>query len=226
MQDAIFNGGSCQLYWNQEKIWPTGSPEPPDPTIVVIGGRRYPVADMPDGRKWMTENLDFKANGIHIGTGGSTYGSNARYYNDDESTYGVDGNKYGLLYNWYAVNYLNNNRSTLFPGWHVPTIDEWDALKTACGGTYSAGIKLKSTTDWSNGNGDGSTGFNAFPAGYGYFSSGTMYFWDSLYETRFWTATNYSSSQSYGYKIDSDEVISTISRKEQYYCSLRLIKDT
>ena len=135
------------------------------PGTDSIGGRTYPTVNI-GGKTWMAENLDLRTDGITIGTTGSPSTPAAWYYNNSAETYGEHGNKYGLLYNWYAVKHLIDNAATIIPGWHVPTTSEWDALATAVGGSSTAGTKLKSTTGWSSGNGDGSYGFAAFPAGY------------------------------------------------------------
>lgn len=72
-----------------------------------------------------------------------------------------NGNKYGALYNWIAV-----KTGKLCPaGWHVPSVEEWQALMD-----YAApdnAVKLKSTSGWyNNGNGTDDYGFSALPGGY------------------------------------------------------------
>ena len=131
------------------------------PASNNIGGRVYNTVII-GGKEWMAENLDFKFSGLAIGKGSSSSEPRANYYSNNESTYGANGNKYGLLYNWIAVKYLEDHKSELIPGWHVPTTTEWDALATAVGGSGVAGTKLKSTTGWSSGNGDGSYGLCGF----------------------------------------------------------------
>ena len=92
------------------------------PYTQNIGGKDYNCVKMPDGKVWMAENLDFKFSGVDIGPSDSPSSPSAWYYNNDEATYGIDGTrKCGLLYNWHAVKHLNDHRSTLCPGWHVPT---------------------------------------------------------------------------------------------------------
>lgn len=86
---------------------------------------------MPDGKVWMAENLDFAWSGLTVGGSGTSSNPKANYYDNDEVTYGWNGRKCGLLYNWYAAKHLEDNKSTLIPGWHVPTKAEWDALATA-----------------------------------------------------------------------------------------------
>lgn len=140
-------------------------PETPGNT-VVIGGRTYPTVQI-GSQVWLAENLDLKAQGIDINPAGVPATPAAWYYGRDEATYGENGNKYGLLYNWYAAKLLDDNKATLFPGWHVPTLADFTTLTQSCGGGSVAGGKLKSTTGWKNdGNGTDEFGFAAYPAGY------------------------------------------------------------
>ena len=191
-----------------------------NPASNNIGGRVYDTVII-GGKEWMAENLDFKFSGLAIGQGASSEEPRANYYQNNESTYGVNGNKYGLLYNWIAVKYLEDHKSELIPGWHVPTTTEWDALATAVGGSGVAGTKLKSTTGWSSGNGDGSYGFAAFPAGYqisGSFSN----LGSSAY---FWTATENSSSNAYNRSFNSGASMNSNSYNKSRGYSVRLVKD-
>ena len=191
------------------------------PGTDSIGGRTYPTVNI-GGKTWMAENLDLRTDGITIGTTGSPSTPAAWYYNNSAETYGEHGNKYGLLYNWYAVKHLIDNAATIIPGWHVPTTSEWDALATAVGGSSNAGTKLKSTTGWSSGNGDGSYGFAAFPAGYQY--SGSFYNLGGIAD--FWTATEYSSSDAYSrYFSTRASMSSNLNDKSNGY-SVRLVKDS
>lgn len=140
---------------------------------VTIGGRSYPIVKI-GNQLWMAENLDYKFDGLVVGGDMSSTEPRANYYNNDEATYGINGNKYGLLYNWTALKKLATDAATLLPrGWHVPNQSEWNNLIAAVGGSSVAGTKLKSTTGWAEGrNGDGSYGFEAFPAGYRNYAGG------------------------------------------------------
>lgn len=142
---------------------------------VTIGGRTYPTVII-GNQEWLAENLDFAWDGLPVPTSTARTKNTpqAMYYNYDESTYGWDGYKCGLLYNWYAVKYLEDNKSTLIPGWHVPTKSEYESLKTAIesgGSTNTAGTKLKAkdntaASNWPSGwNGTDDYGFNVLPAG-------------------------------------------------------------
>lgn len=191
------------------------------PASNNIGGRVYNTVVI-GGKEWMAENLDFKFSGLALGQEVSSSEPRANYYNNDEATYGVNGNKYGLLYNWIAVKYLEDRKSELIPGWHVPTKTEWTALFTAVGGTSVAGTKLKSTTGWASGNGDGSYSFAAFPAGYringGFCNLGS--------EGHFWTVTEASSSWGDEIYFNVKASIKYSSSSKAYECSVRLVKDS
>lgn len=140
---------------------------------VKIGNRDYKTVII-GNQEWLAENLDYKWSGLGVGGNGiSGVNPHAWYYNNIETDYGIDGTyKCGLLYNWWAVKYLEANKSTLLPdGWHVPTKDEYETLITTVGGSSAAGAKLKAldnsvTSSWPTGwNGTDNYGFNALPAG-------------------------------------------------------------
>lgn len=187
-----------------------------------INGREYRTVTI-NGVTWLAENLDYKASGIEIGSGGSPAAPAAWYYQNNETVYGADGNKYGLLYNWHAVKHLNDNRATLIPGWHVPTTAEWDALSSAVGGSGSAGTKLKSTSGWSSGNGTNDYGFSVFPAGYRYSGS----FFSLGCYAYFWMATEYSSTFAYYRYFSLGASMDSLSNDKTYRAfSVRLVKDS
>lgn len=189
---------------------------------VVIGGRTYRTVVI-GGNEWLSENLDFKFSGLVVGntSGASSSQPRGNYYNNDEATYGVNGNKYGLLYNWIAVKYLENNKSSLIPGWHVPTTDEWDLLATAVGGASVAGTKLKSSTDWLSGAGTNDYDFSALPAGYYYGIFGGL-----GTKANFWTSTEYNSTNAWyrGFATNASMDSYNPSKADQY--SVRLVKDS
>ena len=191
---------------------------------AVIGGKTYKTVQMPDGKIWLAENLDFKF--CNIGGSGTPTTPNAWYYDNDESTYGWNGYKCGLLYNWYASKFLNDNRSELCPGWHVPTKDEWDALVTACGGASTAGTKLKALdgsagTNWPIGwNGTDDYVFGTLPAGRynGSFSVVGSY-------ARFWSITEYDNIRAYCRNLDTSASIGLDYYDNVNGYSIRLVRD-
>lgn len=198
-------------------------------TTTTIGGRVYRTVTI-GGATWLAENLDYKFSGVDIAPSGSPSTPSAWYYNNDEATYGIDGTrKCGLLYNWHAVKLLNDNKSELIPGWHVPTKVEWDALANAVGGTGVAGTRLKALDgaadgSWPTGwNGADEFGFAAFPAGYRY--SGSLYALGS--RAYFWTATESSSTNAYDRYFDtSASMYSDYFSKTETAISVRLVKDS
>lgn len=191
-------------------------------TTTTIGGRVYRTVTI-GGVTWLAENLDYKFSGCGIGGSGTPTTPNAWYYNNDEATYGIDGaRKCGLLYNWYACKLLNDNRSELIPGWHVPTNNEWTALANAVGGTGVAGTRLKAAnvswaTSWG---GTDDYGFAVLPAGY-YRGS----FLDVGSSAYFWTVTesgSYADCQSFVAGASMGQYPDS----KYYGFSVRLVKDS
>lgn len=192
------------------------------PGSADIGGRTYRTVNI-GGVEWLAENLDYKFSGCNIGGSGTPSTPNAWYHNNDEATYGIDGTrKCGLLYNWQAVKLLNENRSTLCPGWHVPTNDEWTALINAVGGTSTAATKLKAAnvswaTSWG---GTDDYGFGVLPAGYynGSFNGVGSYAF-------FWTITE-SGSGAYDCHCDMGATMRQNVNYPENGNSVRLVKDS
>lgn len=120
------------------------------PSSVMLGGvtdsrdgKTYRIVEMPDGKIWMAENLNFRTD-------------NSWCYADNTSNCNV----YGRLYDW-------NTAQTVCPaGWRLPHDVDWTALENAIGGSATAGQKLKSQGGWqNNGNGTNEFGFSALPGG-------------------------------------------------------------
>ena len=192
-------------------------------TTTTIGGRVYRTVTI-GGVTWLAENLDFKFSGCGIGGSGTPSTPNAWYYNNNEATYGWEGKKYGLLYNWHAVKLLNDNRSTLIPGWHVPSTTEWDALANAVGGASTAGTVLKSATDWTSGAGNDDYGFTALPSGK-YGDSGS--FSDLGSYANFWTSTEYNSSVDAYYRyLGTGTLLYSGIDVKTLGLAIRLVKDS
>jgi uncharacterized protein (TIGR02145 family) len=197
-----------------------------DPT-ATIGGRVYRTVTI-GGVTWLAENLDYKFSGCGIGGSGTPSTPNAWYYNNDEASYGIDGTKKcGLLYNWYAVKLLNDNRSELIPGWHVPTNAEFVALANAVGGTKVAGTRLKALDGAADGSwptswgGTDDYGFGALPTGY--YANGFYYIDTRVY---FWTITETGSNSAYSQFFNAGAAMNQSSLQNYYGNSLRLVKDS
>jgi len=103
--------------------------------------------------------------------------------------------KYGRLYNWYAV---NDPRGLAPKGWHVASLEEWQALKNFAGGDNEvATSKLKSKSGWAkrskysnekaiDGNGNNAINFSALPGGFRNYEGE---FEGESYRSFWWTST-------------------------------------
>jgi uncharacterized protein (TIGR02145 family) len=200
---------------------------------VNIGGRDYKVVRI-GNQLWMAENLDWKFNGLNFRDSNNnpiddTTDIQAAYFNYDESTYGINGNKYGLLYNWYAVDYINQHLEGFGvpDGWHAPSKTEWSTLINICG--QNPGTKLKSTSGWSDWigpNGDDYYGFSAYPAGYGSGYGGGG-FGNVGANASFWTSTS-EVVDSYYRQIDNisdGSIVGEYIHEKSGFYSLRLVKN-
>ena len=195
---------------------------------INIDGRDYKVVQI-GNQLWMAENLDWKFNTLNFRDSlnnplDSTTAIQAAYYNYDESTYGVNGNKYGLLYNWYAVDYLNQHLSDLGvpDGWHVPTRAEFATLVSTCDNNVAT--KLKSTTGWNNSsNGIDYYGFSLVPTG----MQITTYDTGSVGNQAFlWTSEAYNSGDGYCYWLGTNSTTLEESQgNKPNGWSLRLVKN-
>lgn len=181
---------------------------------VTIGEREYKTRCFA-GMVWTAENLDWQfdvnysgtVRPLDIGTDASYTVPHAYYYLNNQNSYGIDGTyKCGLLYNGYAVTYLNDNRNSLIPGWHVPSSSEWQFMMNKIGG-YQEGITLKAkaysiTSNWpsSGWGGNDTYGFNVLPAGY---HTGTS-FYSFGDDTSFWTYTASTSNSADIYNFKSN----------------------
>ncbi len=166
-------------------------------------GQKYKTAEMPDGKRWMAENLRYNADGSWC------------YGGDDSNC-----EKYGRLYSWDMA-------KTVCPaGWHLPSKEDWDVMTAAAGANVKAAHKkfkstegklagkaLKSASGWDESdNGTVSTddfGFSALPGGsrsadgvFGY--AGKAGLW--------WTATGFDGGyaayrgMNYSYDIIDEEL--------------------
>lgn len=190
-----------------------------------IGGKTYRTVIMPDGKEWMAENLDFIAEGITFrdGTSGNTWTQDsiaqASYYNYDETTYGWSGKKYGLLYSWQA------SKALTIAGWHVPDKDEWNSLAIACGGTSNAGTKLKSTTEWTSGNGTDIYGFTVYPTAYVFNGQFQQLGTQAIFEALTDAGGSYRYTAGFGTN-SSMNITSSYIPKNLGGCYIRLVRDT
>jgi len=160
----------------------------------IIALKRTTFTDFRDGRKykaveigtqtWMTENLNFNAEG-------------SKCLDNDEKNCNI----YGRLYDWETA------MKICTVGWHLPSNNEWKSLKIfASGGSYN-GKELKATSSWKDdfGKGRDTYGFTALPGGYS--EPGSKYnpgdhFSSVGYEGYWWSSSKYDNSDNaYGLRI-------------------------
>lgn len=93
---------------------------------------------------WMTKNLNYTAAG-------------SRCYDDNGANCAV----YGRLYNW------NTAITVAPPGWHLPSMAEWQTLINYCGGQTMAGGAMKARGAWYGGDltATNSSCFSGLPGG-------------------------------------------------------------
>ena len=139
--------------------------------------------------------------------------------------------EYGCYYTWEAAKRI----ASKIPGWHLPTMQEWDMLAVIAGGSDVAGKNLKSKNCWEpDAAGEDLFGFNARPAGYYNGNNGSFYNVGS--DAGFWTATEYDGSwlSAPGYDsrracsryIATGASIGSGSSSKYFQYSVRLVKDS
>jgi uncharacterized protein (TIGR02145 family) len=168
-------------------------------TVTDYDGNTYNTVNI-GTQVWLKENLKVThfRNGTAIPnvtnlTSWAGLSTPARcYYNNDSV---ANDSVYGALYNWYAINNVNQ----LCPeGWHVPTDAEWTEVETFLGGAAIAGGKMKEAgfMHWNSPN-TGATnesGFTGLPGG----MLGVNYTFQTINENGlWWTSTSYNSSYAW-----------------------------
>lgn len=193
----------------------------------IFDGRLYKFIKI-GNQTWLTENLDYKFNGLQLNNTTWDYSNKqADYYNFDEEL----GKKYGLLYNFKAIEYLNNNRSTLTTGWKVPTKSDYETLISFAGGTDTAGSKLRAVGEWNNQSTSdtNSLKFSALPGGEGYNDGNNNAAFEHMGLSGYFnTITPYSSNTQYQNEaiwITNSPVI-YFQPGKNYPFSVRLIRET
>ena len=198
---------------------------------VRVGDKIYDTVKIGD-QVWLAENLDFLPEGITLHNESpatadfSTAG--AWYCNNDKST--AQSRGYGLLYNTMAVDYLEANKATLFPGWHVPTEADMNAL--VGDGTSARRNSMRKAVDWAgsswdNGAATNSTGFSAIPCGY--ITNGTPPYYNAEGAgMEMWSCTVNGAGNRYYVPIGGAWTFYVNTHgNSAYFCgSVRLVKDS
>ncbi len=182
------------------KATKTGTVKPQKATVT--GKKEKGVVIIGD-QKWAAANLDVitfrngdtipealtNADWVAAGKAGKPAWC---YYNNDT----VAGKRLGKLYNWYAV---NDSRGLAPEGWKIPGNEDWFKLVSSLGGSQVAGLKMKSTTGWNEGNnGTNESGFDGLPGGYrvengSFINAGKIGIW--------WSSAASHSSNAFDYYL-------------------------
>lgn len=160
---------------------------------------------------WMAENLKYLPKVDSVKVGSDTI---PHYY-----VYGYNGNKvteakatdnyktYGVLYNWSAVMAgspstkaaISKVQGVCPKGWHVPSHEEWNVLRT----NYK-GFKEVGTAHWQAPNGEAlnTTKFTALPSGFR--SESESSFFDLGINGNWWTSTEYDSGYAFLFYMNNE----------------------
>lgn len=165
------------------------------PSVFDNSGYKYPVVKI-GNQEWMAENLKVETYNNYDSI--SLSGAYSFWVPASDPTYQLE---YG---NYYQNIVVTNPLGVCPQGWQMPRNDDWNELISYLGGINNAGEKLKSTaqgdTQWNIHSGDGSTEFNAYPAGV--FTSGN---YNSINELAlFWSKDIYDPFNGYCYKLSSN----------------------
>lgn len=172
--------------------------ECPSTLVDARNGKTYNVV-MIGSQCWMAENLNIGTmiNGSNDQQDNSTI---EKYcYNNTEDSCSI----YGGLYQWAeAVNYQDDATNSSSPssdfsghvqgicpdGWHIPTLTEFEELKTFVNNDATKLIDENAKNGYSYTN---ETGFSALFAGYRYLYGGSLVLLS--YNTHYWSSTEDNS---------------------------------
>ena len=211
----VFALNSEGIGYGEEKTFTThgiGGSGCEDITSVTYQGQTYNTVEIGD-QCWLKENLNY------------AIGNSWCYDNDPANCI-----SHGRLYDWGTImkGAISSNsvpsgvQGICPPGWHIPSDAEWKILEGTVDSEYGvgdpewdntnwrgydAGEKLKSISGWDNGGGGTNTsGFTALPGGDGYIgSTGNFHFRGLGYMAKFWTSTEFSSTDSWQRLLYSDQ---------------------
>jgi uncharacterized protein (TIGR02145 family) len=132
--------------------------------LLDADGNFYPSLLL-GSQVWMAANL--RVGRFADGTPIEENPDNARW---DSTTapaagFSTDNNLFGKFYNYYCI---TSEKKVCPAGWKIPSRADWDTLFQNYGGWENAGLALKTgNTAWGSSipEGQGSSGFNALPAG-------------------------------------------------------------
>ncbi|MBI3189981.1 MAG: hypothetical protein HYZ33_04970 [Ignavibacteriales bacterium] len=164
-------------------VWTCSSP-------ISYEGKTYNTVQI-GNQCWFRENLDVGAMIVRTSNQSNNSLLEKYCYNDDT----VNCNTYGGLYQWNeAMQYSTAEgvQGICPSGWHVPTLTEFQTLKTAVGNDGNA---LKEVGQGTGGGvGTNASGFSVLLAGYRYDGGACYYLGEETYS---WSSTQYNATNAY-----------------------------
>ncbi len=166
-----------------------------DSGVIMIGTQNWAVANLDVSTFRNGDPIPEARTNKEWVTAGETGKPAWCYYNNDPKI----GLKYGKLYNWYAV---NDPRGLAPVGWTLSDDADWAKLSYYLGGQAAAGMKMKSTSGWSEGyTGTNESGFTGLAGGYRvengtFLNLGSIGTWWSPTESKAQNAIDYYLAQS------------------------------
>jgi uncharacterized protein (TIGR02145 family) len=193
--------------------------------VVLYEGKSYNSVQI-GTQFWLRENLNV---GTRI-NGGQDQTNNSIIEKYCYDNYEANCNTYGGLYQWNELmQYVTTEgvKGICPSGWHIPTDAEWTTLTDFLGGESIAGGQMKEagTAHWASPNtgATNSTGFTALPSGSRDDNGG---FYDLVYEERFWSSTEYSSTGAWvRYVKYDDEDLSKAGHHKIFGFAARCVKN-
>ena len=191
-----------------------------DASVVCPANLRGTFVDERDGQVykyttignqvWMAENLKFDA-------------PYSLCYEKIDGFCDTFGRFYSLHVNGNDLDFFDQELlDTICPaGWHVPSMDEWNALVVSMGGSNNAGRRLMSSSDFGERYTPGTDdcGFNSLPAG-SWLKNGSLA--SEYFCSIYWTSTAKNLSSSYFFGLNANEYSFSVNEPKM---SLRCIKD-
>ena len=179
-------------------------------------GKTYHTVEI-GNQIWLKENLDVgtRVDGVAEQTDN---GIKEKYcYNNDPANCTT----YGGLYQWNeAMQYVTTQGAQgICPsGWHIPTLTEFETLKTEVGGDGNALKEIgQGTEGWA---GTNTSGFSALEAGYRTYDGD----FDNLGRTGFWSSTENDAPYAHYLLLDYSDIYLYYFNKDYGY-SVRCLKD-
>lgn len=169
---------------------------------------------------WLKENLD-------LGTMLQDYQNQTNNGVIEKYCYGNDVNNcntYGGLYQWNeAMEYVSTagTKGICPTGWHIPTLSEFETLKSAVGNNGNALKEIGEGTG--SGTGTNTSGFSALLAGLRNYAGFSQYFGNYTY---FWVSLEREDGYVYSFSLYYEHsFITSAYYNKNYGFSVRCIKD-